>query len=197
MKKARKALLTLCAALLLVSMTVGATVAYLTSTTEVVTNTFTVGSVAITLDEAKVDVYGVEASPEVRVKTNTYKLVPGQSYAKDPTVHVTVGSEQCYLFVDVTNDIAAIEADTTIAAQMTTNGWTLLSGNTYYYNNSVDAREEAKDVVVFESFTLKGDANVAAYNNATVTVKAYAVQAAGFENATAAWNATFGAPAGN
>ena len=58
-KKLRRILLTVCSAALLVCVTVGATVAYLTSTTGPVTNTFTVGKVAITLDEADVDVDGV------------------------------------------------------------------------------------------------------------------------------------------
>ena len=58
MKTKTKALaLALCAVLLVVS-TVFVTMAYLTSKTDVVTNTFTVGKVTITLDEAKVDEYG-------------------------------------------------------------------------------------------------------------------------------------------
>ena len=57
MKKTRKILLMAACAVLLVCISVGATVAYLTST-DTVTNTFTVGQVAITLDEAKVDMYG-------------------------------------------------------------------------------------------------------------------------------------------
>ena len=52
-KKLRRILLTVCSAALLVCVTVGATVAYLTST-ETVTNTFTVGKVDITLDEAAI-----------------------------------------------------------------------------------------------------------------------------------------------
>jgi len=105
MKKARKALLTLCAALLLVSMTVGATVAYLTSTTDVVKNTFTVGKVEINLDEAKVDEYGVEVEGADRVKANNYKVMPGHEYTKDPTVHVKADSEDSYvrMFVTITN----------------------------------------------------------------------------------------------
>ena len=51
--KLRRILLTVCSAALLVCVTVGATVAYLTST-ETVTNTFTVGKVDITLDEAAI-----------------------------------------------------------------------------------------------------------------------------------------------
>ena len=50
--KLRRILLTLACAVLLVSLSVGATLAYLTSTPTKVTNTFVVGEVKIELDEA-------------------------------------------------------------------------------------------------------------------------------------------------
>ncbi len=110
MKTGKKALLmTLCAVLLIVASVMG-TVAYLTSS-DTVTNTFTVGNVKITLDEAKVDEYGVAASPAVRVDANTYKLLPGHEYTKDPTVTVVKGSEESYIRMLVTvSDIDALKA---------------------------------------------------------------------------------------
>lgn len=110
MKTGKKALLmTLCAVLLIVASVMG-TVAYLTSS-DTVTNTFTVGNVKITLDEAKVDEYGVAASPAVRVDANTYKLLPGHKYTKDPTVTVIKGSEESYIRMLVTvSDIDALKA---------------------------------------------------------------------------------------
>lgn len=199
MKNAKKILALLLCAVLLVGASVAGTVAYLTSQ-DTVTNTFTVGSVAITLDEAKVTEYGV-VDGTTRVKTNEYKLIPGHEYTKDPIVHVAKGSEQCYLFVEVVNGLANIEAATTdapaIVTQMAAKDWTNLSGNVYYYNSVVDARKATDDVdvAVFDEFTLKGDAVVADYANASITIKAYAVQADGFGTAQAAWTATFGAPA--
>lgn len=189
MKKARKALLTLCAALLLVSMTVGATVAYLTSTTDVVENTFSVGNVKITLDEAKVKLDGTYVSDATnRTDENEYKLMPGHTYIKDPTVHVDASSEEAWLFVKITNDIATIEDTTTIAEQMAAN-WTLVSGtdNVYAYKTTVTGGE---DIVVFNGFKIKGDVKneaLAGFDGKTITVQAYAVQADGFANAAAAW----------
>ncbi|MBQ2690781.1 MAG: hypothetical protein IJF53_01345 [Clostridia bacterium] len=87
MKNTKKALLMTLCAVMLVAASVMGTMAYLTSTTGVVTNTFTVGKVGITLDEAKVTEYGVKDG-DTRVMANTYKLVPGHTYVKDPTVHV-------------------------------------------------------------------------------------------------------------
>ena len=109
MKKTKKIVALLLAAVMLVCTTVAATVAYLTANTDVVTNTFTVGSVAIDLDETDVTVYGVKET-DTKVKANTYKLIPGHLYIKDPTVHVKKGSEECWLFIKVSNGIASAEA---------------------------------------------------------------------------------------
>ena len=57
MKKAKKILVLVMSACLLVAVTIGATVAYLTDD-DTVTNTFTVGNVQITLDEADVYEFG-------------------------------------------------------------------------------------------------------------------------------------------
>lgn len=88
-------------AVLLVAASVMGTLAYLTST-DSVKNTFTVGKVAITLDEAKVDVNGVAETPAKRVQNNEYKLMPGHTYTKDPTIHVAEGSEPCFIRAKVT-----------------------------------------------------------------------------------------------
>ncbi len=186
MKTIKKALLlALCAVLLGVS-TVFATMAYLTSTTKMVKNTFTVGKVVITLDEAKVDEYGVAENGADRVTENTYKLMPGHTYVKDPTIHVDAESEDCWLFVRIVDEIAAIQDVTTVEAQMRANGWLPLEGNVWYYKNVVEGGE---DVPVFKNFTVKGDANVADYNGKTITVIGYAVQADGFNYASDAWAA--------
>ena len=78
MKTRSKALLlTLCAVVLVVA-TVFGTMAYLTSTDEVV-NTFTVGDVKIKLDEAKADTDGSLVEGAERDKANSYKLLPGHT----------------------------------------------------------------------------------------------------------------------
>ncbi len=105
--------LVLCAALL-VSATAFGTLAYLTDT-QSVTNTFTVGKVAISLDEAKVNTMGQRLDRQggiwkesdgqdalaPRVKSNLYHLVPGCTYVKDPTIHVDKDSEESYLYVEL------------------------------------------------------------------------------------------------
>lgn len=101
MKTRSKALLlTLCAVLLVTASVLG-TMAYLTSTDEV-QNTFTVGQVKITLDEAKVTTDGEPVEGAARVTENSYKLMPGHTYTKDPTIHVDAASEDCFIRAKVT-----------------------------------------------------------------------------------------------
>lgn len=103
--KSKALLLTLCAVLLVAASVMG-TMAYLTSTDKV-ENTFTVGNVKITLDEAKVNTDGTPVTPAERVKANEYKLLPGHTYTKDPTVTVKAGSESSYIRMKVTFNNAA------------------------------------------------------------------------------------------
>lgn len=191
----KKTLTVLLALVLVIAMSVAGTMAYLTSTTDTVTNSFTVGNVTITLDEAKVTEYGaLDTSATSRVQANTYKLIPGHSYLKDPTIHVAANSEDCYLFVKVEDGLTDIEADSTIAAQLTSNHWKAVDGvaNVYVYAATdgnakvVAASTSVTDVPVFGSFTLKGDAVVSGYANAQIKVTAYAIQADGFADKTPA-----------
>ena len=101
MKKTSKALLLTICAVLLVAASVMGTVAYLTSTDKV-QNTFTVGKVAIKLDEAKVGTDGTPVEGADRVKENGYKLLPGHTYIKDPTVTVLKDSVESYVRMKVT-----------------------------------------------------------------------------------------------
>ena len=215
-RKLRKAIMTLCAALLLVSLSVGITIAYLTDD-DAVTNTFTVGKIDIWMDEAVVNEYG--ATPDEngkfpgedgfdstklppRVRENEYKLIPGHTYTKDPIIWVDGDSEDCWLFVKLENALADIEADNgeTIVDQMTkTYDWIALDEeNGIYYHEFV--RDAGSVVPVFDHFTIAGDADISGYATADnadsfIKVTAYAVQADGFyENPRGAWEATFGAP---
>lgn len=192
MKTVRKSLILAACAIMLVCATIAGTLAYLTATASV-KNTFTVGNVAITMDETDVDDSTLN---EERDTENKYKLLPGQTYIKDPIIHVSATSEDCYVFVKVTNNISAVEAagDSTIAEQLEENGWKTVpkESNVYYKEDAVKANA---DVDVFDSFTVSDSATneqLKAINGETIEVEAYAVQAT-FDTAVEAWNATFGA----
>lgn len=200
MKKKTKALMLVLCAVLLVTASVLGTMAYLTSTDQVV-NTFTVGKVAITLDEAKVNADGTPVAGAARVKENAYHLLPGHGYTKDPTVHVQANSEDSFIFVKVENGIANYEDRPTIAEQIAARGWTPLTGVANVYYKAYTKSAEITDLPVFGNFTIANHANAAdGWNNFSaetkVTVTAYAVQQDGFASAAAAWGETFGATHG-
>lgn len=202
-RKLRKAILTLCSALLLVSLSVGMTLAYLTDTTEVVKNTFTVGNVKITLDEVKVDEYGVPATDANRVRANTYKLMPGHEYTKDPTVHVQEGSEPAYvrMFVQITDieDLlkACDKTEDNFLPQDFVEGWdpdVWLSKSyeikdnvavcEFWYKDIVDARTEVKDLpALFTKILVPGAATneeIADLSDMKINIIAQAIQSDSF-----------------
>lgn len=114
--KSKALLLTLCAVLLVAASVLG-TMAYLTSSAEV-KNTFTIGKVEIKLDETDV------TNPTgPRVTANSYKLMPGTTYTKDPTVTVKAGSEESYVRMKVTfnnaKEIIALCTDPEYADEVT------------------------------------------------------------------------------
>ena len=103
--KTKALLMSLCAVLLVAASVLG-TMAYLTDSKDV-KNTFTVGKVAIKLDEAKVDEMGnlvknQDGTLVDRVTHNEYKLLPGHTYTKDPTVTVLAPSVASYVRMKVT-----------------------------------------------------------------------------------------------
>lgn len=125
----KKKILTITTALVLVcAIAIGATVAYFLDT-EKVQNSFTVGNVAISLDEAPVErtedpnnpgVYTYEADDEApRVQTNTYDvLYPGAQLPKDPTVHNDgQNASKLLVVIDIDNaaDLLALDEYTTAA----------------------------------------------------------------------------------
>lgn len=186
MKSKKKVFLTVLCAVALVVASVLGTMAFLTSKDKV-NNTFTVGKVAITLDEAQVNDMGVADTTAARVKANTYKLIPGHEYTKDPTIHVAADSEDSWIFVKVENGLSAIEADTTIADQIKANGWTALEGATGVYYKNYTSSTAATDLAVFGAFKIKDNADVSTYSNAKIDVYGYAIQKDGFDTVAAAW----------
>ena len=103
----RKSLLTLALSLSLVAVvSVGSTLAYLSTKTDVVTNTFTVGKYeqnALVLNEAPVNYIDGDWKEKEgeRVTILTYdKLLPGSEVFKDPTVQLTEGIDS-YVFVHI------------------------------------------------------------------------------------------------
>lgn len=119
MKTKSKILLLMLCAVALVAASVLGTLAYLTSQ-DTVTNTFTVGKVQIKLDEAKVgeDGKALTGNDAARVKANSYKLLPGHEYDKDPMVTVLAGSEASYVRMLVTVTFGKTLTDEKLATDL-------------------------------------------------------------------------------
>lgn len=211
MKTAKKAMLMTLCAIILVVATVFGTMAYLTSDDKVV-NTFTVGKVEIKLDEAKANTDGSLVTGADRVKANSYKLLPGHTYNKDPMVTLLEGSETSYVKMTVTfskaSALDAIFAPTGADLTSIFNGYD--STNWIYKDNTKDATADTRtyefwykeavgastaDVeldALFDSITVPGTITkdqLASIEGMTITVNAYAIQADGFADADAAWTA--------
>lgn len=201
------------AAVSLVLVTVLVTVAFLTSSSKV-ENTFTVGDVAITMSESPVDANGQKVANSTKnTNGNKYRLIPGKSYCKDPSVFVEGNKEKAYLFVTISNGISEIETTEeayTMVGQMKAKGWkeiTISQEETVYvyakdaqaddYATPVGGVAEDQEISVFDTFTLRQNAELTdQYASAKVTLCAYAIQADTFlnteEGVLAAWNAVKG-----
>ena len=193
MKKFAKVMAFMLCAALLVCGGIFGTLAYLTSQTKTITNTFTVGNVAITLTEGRIDADGKIPNADDRISEGNqkFKLMPGGKYEKDPTIKVDVNSESCYIYVQVVNEIANIEAADTVATQMAANGWVALDGVANVYCKK-DAVAAGSTHVLFSTVKIKGDvdnATLAPYMNKTIKITGYAVQSFGFTTAKDAWTA--------
>lgn len=162
---------------LVACMAAGATLAWLTAKTSSVTNTFTYGDINIELKETTGE---------------SYKMVPGNTIAKDPKVTVKANSEACWLFVKV-------EKSTNFDEFMTygiADGWTKLDGvdGVYYREVASPTDDTVFDVLKDNSVTVKTTVTKEQFNSLTsttmptLTFTAYACQKDNVSTAADAWN---------
>lgn len=185
------------AVVLAAALAVGGTYAWLTSRTDPVVNTFTVGNVSITLDEAQVQkdaAASTWSAASARVQQNDYEgIYPGAVLPKDPTVHVAAGSEDALVYVmlqDALNAAVPGSADYTVGAAWTavdTAGYAAPSGAAARVYRFYAAAHAGDDLVVFDGVTIAETvtAEQMALLDGTITVTAFAVQANGPDAATA------------
>lgn len=209
--KMSKVLITVFCAVLLVTVSVLGTLAYLTSQDEVV-NTFTVGKVKISLDEAAVNADGTEIPGADRVKENNYHLIPGQTYVKDPTLTVKAKSEDSYvrmlLTLNCADEFDAIYAPdkadlTTIFNGYDATNWVYETVTKDTAKNTITYEFRYKEIVtksttdtkldaLFDSITVPGifdSKDMESISDLKITVVGHAIQKTGFENADEAWAA--------
>ena len=191
----KKIALSIAAIALVICCAVGGTLAWLTDQTASVKNTFTVGNIDITLTESE----GVTSS---NPQEGTFKMVPGNTIAKDPKVTVVAGSEACWLFVKVEK---SANFDSFLTYTMA-DGWTQLTkdkdGNDItdlVFYRAVDATTAAAggafDVLKNNQVTVKDTVTKAMMDNLTssgatlptLTFTAYAVQKDNIADEATAW----------
>ena len=151
---------------------IGGTLAFLLDESNVVTNKFTYGKIEIVLTENnKADEDGLEFT----------NVVPGDVLKKDPVVTVNAGSEACYVYVLIDNqlgDAACYNIDKTKWIQV--QDYTIVTKSLYRYYEVVNALQGAKDLTVFTELTFKSNLTSADLTNLkdkNVVITAYAYQA--------------------
>lgn len=170
------------AIVLVIGCTAGGTVAWLVSKPKPIVNVFTVGNINATLTETK----------------TAFKIVPGVEIAKDPVATVKANSEECYLFVKLTEEnwpaFTEAGSSTRKVKYEIADGWTKLKDGVYY-------REVTKSDTEDQSYPVLQDNKVTVSSTLTkenadaiqkagapkLTVAVYAVQKEGMGSAADAW----------
>ena len=184
----KKLIIAVLAIMLVVCISIGATLAYLFVDTTPVVNTFAYGDINITLDESK---------------DLELKMIPGNDIAKDPKVTVLKDSEACWLFVKIDESENFDDFMTYAIAD----GWKLHpSGgegsaidtdelDSYVIYREVGATTAdtpfqvlSGDKVTVKTSVLKTELNALTNDTKpTLTFTAYAVQKANVDSAAEAW----------
>ena len=171
------------AIVLVIGCTAGGTVAWLVSKPNAITNVFTVGDINATLTEAATE----------------FKIVPGVDIFKNPVATVEAKSEDCYLFVELTEENwpAFTEAGSTTrkVEYEIADGWIELTPKHGVYYREVTKSDTdqkfpvLKDNKVTVSNTLTKEEADAIQKAPKLTVAVYAVQKEGMGSAAEAWAA--------
>lgn len=153
---------------------IGATLAFLSSATNPVINTFTVGDVQLSLSETTGE---------------HYQLIPGAHIKKDPRLTVKGGSDACWLFFRVSESKHLSECVSYTIGP----GWTALPGvdNVYYRQVDAVAADVSYPLLLGDGMLVKDtvtEEDLAALQaSPTLAFTGYAIQKVGIATAEAAW----------
>ena len=190
------------AVVLLLVFLVGGAIAYFTDT-DTATNTFTIGSIDISLSEPLWD--ALTDTDQDGIPNDAEDMMPGESVTKDPTITNDSTANAAYVFAKVeipcSSDATPIEA---FELGSIGSGWTLMSDgactlNTttnkyvatkiYNYGTSgamTSLAASASTSPVFSSITLNNDIDgtqTGLTGNLNVVVTGYGIQAEGLSSA--------------
>ena len=174
------------AIVLVIGCTAGGTVAWLVSKPDPITNVFTVGNINAELTET------------AKTETTEFKIVPGVDIAKDPVATVTANSEDCYLFVKLTEEnwptFTEAGSNTRKVKYEIENGWIKLKDGVYYREVTKNDTEDqafhvlqGDKVTVSNTLTKENANDIQNAGDPKLTVAVYAVQKEGMGSANKAW----------
>lgn len=187
-------------AVLAATVAIGGTIAYFSSSATA-KNTFTVGNVKISMDEAEVEKTETNSfvTTSSRVTANSYEnIYPGAELPKDPTITVKADSQNCYvgMVVSIDNyegfsDAAQDFFDDYFATIDYQDGWKCVSheDGKYILNYEKIVTNSSEDTIIdpaFEeidiptSFTSEDMESLGEFN---MDILGQAIQAQGFDSA--------------
>lgn len=173
-----KAFAALLAVTLLVGSAIGGTLAWLTSKSDSLVNTFTIGNVEIELTETKGVLEG---------KDRTFKVIPGVDIEKDPKVTVKANSEACWVFVKIDEQNWNTALSYSLAEE-----WKELENGVYYRLVDANTNDQVFEVLKDNQIIVNKELTKEMMENSPKLIfKAYAIQKDGFEEANIkeAWEA--------
>ena len=211
--KTKKILALALAAVLLVAVGVGGTLAWMTAKTDEVTNTFSASNIGLTLQEhpLKEDGKTIDKSADTVDSEDGYTMIPGDTLQKDPFATVTTGSVSSYVFIEVceaNNTLPSNSAKKYINWEVDTTKWTQVDnagpkgGVVYMYNTVVNAGSSTESILKGEQVTVDtaittSDMTAANTQKPTLTFYAYSVQSENQPDTTAAALWVLAEPAAN
>ena len=126
------------------SFLIGTSVAWLSSKTDEVINTFTYGDINIKIEETDTK------DNDNNEFTNEYKMLPGNKITKDPKVTVLANSEDSYLFVEIKES----ENFKDFMKYELVEGWTLVEGTENVYVKEVTKSDKDQEFFVLKDNTV-------------------------------------------
>lgn len=170
------------------------------------TNGYSVGNVKIVLNESNVDEYGVVIDDK-RVDNNSYHLMPGYTYVKDPIITLKKNSVDSYIRVLITVNRKEALKDiygNDFKLEDIYNDW----GENWIYFNEINIDDDQITYEyrykfienglnsdnslepIFKSFTIPKETTSEQLENLSgfdVNIVGYAIQAEGFKSEEEAW----------
>ena len=147
---ATKVMVMILSLMLVVGLSVGGTIAWLTAESGTVENTFTVGDITIDLKEHTLDDKGALTETET-TEWEYEHIIPGDELKKDPFVKVLANSEASIVFIKVIekNNIDVKVSDTATEKALiysVDQSWTALDGvKGVYYKNAAATGANASE----------------------------------------------------